>query len=278
MVTDSTAYLPAEVQAECGVTVIPLWVSVAGRSGAEGTEVTPAAVVRALSLRRGPVHTSRPTPEAFGEAFRRLLDGGAGGVVSVHLSSRLSGTWESARLAAAECGGDAVVRVVDSRSTGMGLGFAVIAAARAARAGGSLAEVSAAAARTAALTTSLFYVDTLEHLRRGGRIGAAQALVGTALAVKPILLIRDGEIVLAEKVRTTSRGIARLEALALAAAGTAPVDIAVQHLAALERATALAQRLVAAAPGVRHCYATEVGAAVGAHTGPGLLGVAVAPC
>ena len=273
VVTDSTAYLPDGLADELSVRVVPLQVVLGGRSGAEGSEVTPAEVALALAA-WVPVSTSRPTPAEFAAVYREALAGGASGVVSLHLSRELSGTWDSARLAAAEVGADSV-QVVDSRSAAMGLGFAVLAAAHAAAAGGSPEEVYAAAVGTAERTTTLFYVDTLEHLRRGGRIGAAQALLGTALSVKPILHVRDGRIVPLEKVRTVSKGIARLEALAVAAASDGPADVAVHHLAAVERAALLAERLRIRLPQVRQFYASEVGAVVGAHVGPGVLGVVV---
>jgi DegV family protein with EDD domain len=273
VVTDSTAYLPDGLADELSVRVVPLQVVLGGRSGAEGSEVTPDQVASALSA-WVPVSTSRPTPAEFAAVYRDALAGGASGVVSLHLSRELSGTWDSARLAAAEVGAD-TVRVVDSRSAAMGLGFAVLAAAEAAAAGAGPEEVYAAAVGTAERTTTLFYVDTLEHLRRGGRIGAAQALLGTALSVKPILHVREGRIVPLEKVRTVSKGVARLEALAVAAAGDGPADVAVHHLAAAERASLLAERLRARLPRVRKFYASEVGAVVGAHVGPGVLGVVV---
>jgi DegV family protein with EDD domain len=273
VVTDSTAYLPAGVADELSVRVVPLQVVLGGRSGAEGSEVTPAQVASALAA-WVPVSTSRPTPAEFAAVYRDALAGGASAVVSLHLSRELSGTWDSARLAAGEVGADSV-RVVDSRSAAMGLGFAVLAAAETAAAGGTAEEVYTAAVGTAERTTTLFYVDTLEHLRRGGRIGAAQALLGTALSVKPILHVREGRIVPLEKVRTVSKGVARLEALAVAAAGHGPADVAVHHLAAAERAALLADRLRARLPQVRRFYASEVGAVVGAHVGPGVLGVVV---
>ena len=273
VVTDSTAYLPVGLADELSVRVVPLQVVLGGRSGAEGSEVTPAQVAAALAA-WVPVSTSRPTPAEFAAVYRKALENGASGVVSLHLSRELSGTWDSARLAASEIGAD-TIRVVDSRSAAMGLGFAVLAAAEAAAAGGSPEEVYAAAVGTAERTTTLFYVDTLEHLRRGGRIGAAQALLGTALSVKPILHVREGRIVPLEKVRTVSKGIARLEALAVAAAGDGPADVAVHHLAAAERAALLAERLRTRLPQVGQFYASEVGAVVGAHVGPGVLGVVV---
>lgn len=274
LVTDSTAYLPAGLSDELGVTVVPLHVVVNGREGTEGVDVSPADVAAALAERKGTVSTSRPAPEAFAATYRRLLNEGATGIVSVHLSSELSGTWDAARLAATECD-PAVVRVVDSRTTAMGLGFAVMAAAEAARSGAAVDDVERLAEATVDRTTTLFYVDTLEYLRRGGRIGAAQKWLGTALAVKPILHVVAGRIVPLEKVRTAGKGLARLEELAVGAAGEADVDVAVQHLAAEERAGALADNLRARLPGLHRLYESEVGAVVGAHAGPGLIGVVV---
>src|SRR2546430_1433490 len=270
VVTDSTAGLPDELIAERGVTVVPLTVSIDGASGREGVDVTPGDVAKALVARRSSVTTSRPSPGEFTTAYDRLLDEGAAGIVSVHLSAKLSGTYESARLAAAAYPDR--VAVVDSQSTGMGLGFAVLAA-------GGLPDLDSAvaAARAAvARTTTLFYVDTLEYLRRGGRIGAASALLGTALSVKPILRMVEGEIVVRDKVRTASRALARLVDLAVEAAGDAEVEVGVHHLAAPARADELVVRLrERLGDRLLACYETEIGAAVGAHVGPGLASVAV---
>ena len=270
VVTDSTAYLPDGVAGRFGITVVPLHVSLGTVSGAETTEVSPAQVAAALHERRVHVTTSRPTPAQLAAAYRAT---GRTEVVSVHLSSALSGTTDSARLAAAEVAPEIAVRVVDSGSLAMGLGFDVIAAAEAAQAGGSLDEVERAAAT--ADTTTLFYVDTLEHLRRGGRVTAASALFGAALGVKPLLVVRDGEIALLEKVRTFSKALSRLEELAVEAAGDGRVEIAIHHLEAPERAAQLERELREALPDAEALYVSEVGAVVGAHAGPGLLGVVV---
>jgi DegV family protein with EDD domain len=275
VVTDSTTYLPDTLAAEAGLTVVPLTVVIAGMPGLEGIDITPADVAKALeTTRRTHVTTSRPAPSAFAETYQELLDSGAPGVVSVHLSAQLSGPFEAARLAAEGFSGR--VEVVDSSSTGMGLGFPALAAAAAAADGKPLSEVRDAALAAASRTTALFYVDTLEFLRRGGRIGAASALLGTALSVKPILRLTDGGIVVSDKVRTASRALARLVDLAVEAAGDSEVDIAVHHLVATERAEAL-QRSITSRLGdrVRRVYATEVGAAVAAHAGPGLVCVVV---
>ena len=270
VVTDSTAYLPAGVAERFGVTVVPLHVVLGSWSGQEAVEVSPADVAAALQERRVQVTTSRPTPGQLAAAYRAT---GASQVVSVHLSSALSGTADSARLAAQHLAPDITVRVVDSGSIAMGLGFGVLAAAEAANAGGSLDDVVAAAERVE--TTTLVYVDTLEHLRRSGRVRATSALVGAALAVKPLLVVRDGELVLLEKVRTFSKALARLEELAVEAAGDHEVQLAVHHLAAPERAALLEAELRDAIPRATQVYVSEVGAVVGAHAGPGLLGVVV---
>jgi DegV family protein with EDD domain len=276
VVTDSTAYLPAELTARHRIAVVPLRVFVGSRQGRDVEDVGPAEVAEALADPALPVGTSRPAPAEFAQRYRELLDGGADSVVSVHLSRRLSGTWEAARSAAAEVGGqcgDGRVRVVDSRSTGMGLGFAVLAAARAAEAGCPPAGVEHAAAEVAARTRVLFCVDSLEHLHRGGRIGAAAAWLGGALAVKPLLHVSDGLIQPLEKVRTAARAASRMVELAGRAAGTGPAELAVHHLGAAELAARLARRLPAARP----CVVSEVGAAIGVHAGPGLLGVVIVP-
>ncbi|QGN47302.1 DegV family protein [Micromonospora sp. WMMD558] len=274
VVTDSTAYLPPELLAAHRPTVVPLTVVLNGVEGLEGVETFPADATRALSGRRVSVSTSRPAPEQFAATYRRLLDDGAEGIVSVHLSAELSGTVEAARLAAADIGER--VAVVDSRSCGMGTGFPAVAAATAAASGADLPGVRDAAHDAVARTTVFFYVDTLEFLRRGGRINAASALLGTALSVKPIMHMPDGAIVLKDRVRTASRGVARLVDLAVEAAGDADVDLALHHLAAPQRAEALREALAARLGDRLHdTYVSEAGAVVAAHAGPGLACVVV---
>ena len=278
VVTDSSAYLPDGFAARHAVHVVPLHVLIDDRSGLDGVDIGPAEVAAALAGRQR-VTTSRPNPDEFVRTYRRLLDDGADGIVSVHLSRELSGTWESARLAAQEVGVDRV-RVVDSRTAVMGLGFSVLRAATAAIGGGSGAAVENIAVAAAARTTTFFVLETLEYLRRGGRIGSAAAFLGTALAVKPVLHVKDGHIVPLEKVRTTNRAVARLVDLAeqaTGATGADSVELAVHHLAAHERAVELATRLDERISSASGCVVSELGAAIGAHTGPGMLGVVVCP-
>ncbi|MFF4185637.1 DegV family protein [Streptomyces sp. NPDC001691] len=274
IVTDSTAYLPPQTMERHSITAVPLTVVLGDQALEEGTDISARSLALALQKRR-PVTTSRPSPEVFAAAYRKVAEAGAAGIVSLHLSAELSGTYDAAVLAAKDA--PVPVRVVDTGMVAMALGFCAVAAAQVADAGGTLDEAVAAAEKRAGETSAFFYVDTLDYLRRGGRIGAAQALLGSALAVKPLLQLDGGRIDMLEKVRTASRAIARLEEIVADRAGSSPVDIAVHHLAAPERAAALADRLRARVPGLVDLYTSEVGAVIGAHTGPGLLGAIVSP-
>ncbi|MCI0688040.1 MAG: DegV family protein [Sporichthyaceae bacterium] len=276
VVTDSTAYLPSGLVAAYHLGLVPLHVVIDGKAYDETSQADAAMVADALRRHRA-VTTSRPGPQAFLEAYRAAADQGYQAVVSVHLSAQMSGTYESACAAALEA--PVPVQVLDSRLLGLGLGFAVLSAATAARDGATIEQVAWAALDRAAATSVYFYVDTLEYLRRGGRIGAARAWLGSALAVKPLLRVEDGQIALWEKVRTSTRAVARLEDEAVAAAVEAAdgVDIGVHHLAAAERAAALGERLRSRVQGLKDLYVQEVGAVIGAHVGPGMLAVVVAP-
>jgi len=273
LVTDSTSVDPAFAE-RLGLVVVPLQVVIGAKSYDEGSGTTPEDVAEALRA-KVPVSTSRPAPQAFVHAYEQAAAAGADAVVSVHLSSEVSGTFESAQLAAREV--DIDVHVVDSRQLGMATGFALQAAADAIGAGAGAADAAEVAHKRALSTTSLFYVDTLEYLRRGGRVGAAAALVGSALAVKPLLEIVDGRIVQKEKVRTSAKALVRLEELAVEAAGERKVDAAVAHLGDPHRADALAARLTARIPGLNQLVVSQVGAVIGAHVGPGMLAVVVSP-
>jgi DegV family protein with EDD domain len=280
LVTDSTAMLPSETTRGRGIAVVPLQVVVGATSYDEGidAEATPDTIAAALR-EWTPVSTSRPTPAHFLEAYEAARTEGAEEVLSIHLSGDMSGTYESAQLAAKES--PIPVRVLDTRQLGMATGLAVLAAADVLDAGGTAEEAAGAALARADGTTSFFYVDTLEYLRRGGRIGAAAALLGSALAVKPLLEIVDGRIATREKVRTTARALNRLEELAVAAAGDGPVDVAVAHLANPDRAQSLAENLrrrLATNLADRELSVGEVGAVIGAHVGPGMVAVVVSPC
>jgi len=274
VVTDSTACLPPDLLASSGVRVVPLRVT----AGAVVSDDGPAALSGALEaelLRGARLSTASPAPAAFAAAYAAAAAAGAEGAVSVHLSAGLSGTVNSATLAAAQA--PVPVRVIDSRSLGMGLGFAALAAAEAAGAGGTLDDVAAAAAGRAARLRSFFVLDTLDQLSVGGRLDPGFPGAGSGLTVRPLLHLAEGKVAVLEKFRTTSAAVRRLEEAAAEAAAGQPVDRADQYLGDRERAAALAGRLKRLIPHARHRYLAEAGPVILAHTGPGMLGVVVAP-
>lgn len=273
VVTDSTASLPAGLVEAAGIVVVPLDVVVDGVPHREGLDITTAQIVAAL--RSGAtVRTAHPGPEAFARAYARVAARGATEIVSVHLSGELSGTVTSAEIAAQSAA--VPVHVVDSRTVGMGLGFAALRAVGSGSTDG--AAVARAAVRGAASTTVRFAVDTLEYLRAGGRLGPLAATLGTVLGLRPVLAVRDGRLDVAEKVRTSARARDRVVELAVAdLVRRGRVEMAVHHLGDPQSAEAVADRLRAtcgAQLGAVHI--AEISAVVGAHAGPGLLAVVVA--
>jgi DegV family protein with EDD domain len=274
VVTDSTACLTPDLAARYGIRIVPLRV-VAGRVAVDDG---PAALSGPIEeeLRHGArLSTASPAPERFAAAYAAAAAAGAVAVVSVHVSAGLSGTVNSAVLAAADA--EVPVRVVDSRSLGMGLGIAALAAAEAAAAGQALEDVADAASRRAARLRSFFVLDTLDRLHAGGRLPPASGRAGSALTARPLLHVADGTLAVLERVRTPSAAARRLEEMTVEFAAARPVDLAVQHLGHPERGAALAERLERLVPGARRRYLAEAGAVILAHTGPGMLGVVVAP-
>ena len=278
VVTDSTASLPDEVARARGIVVVPLQVVIGATVYDEGPDgATSAMVAQALKDFR-PVSTSRPSPARLAEVYARAASGGADEILSIHLSAEMSGTHESAQLAARES--PVPVTVVDSRQVGVATGYAALSAQDALDAGGSTADAAAAARARAETCSALFYVDTLEYLRRGGRIGATAALVGGALSVKPLLRIDDGRVVNLDRVRTSARALSRMEDLIVEKAGDRPVELCVSHLANPERADELAGRLAARLASNlegREVWCGELGAVLGAHVGPGMVAACLAP-
>jgi DegV family protein with EDD domain len=273
IVTDSTCYLPQEMVEKYAITVVPVSVVVDGKVYEEGLEISPAEVAQALRDSRM-VSTSKPTPARFLSTYKSLADAGSTSIVSIHLSSKLSSTYDSALFAAKDA--RLPVEVVDSNSVSMGLGYAAIDAALAAATGASFETIGEAARASAARNSVLFYVDTLEYLRKGGRIGAAQRVIGSALAVKPILHVADGRVEPLEKVRTRSKAIARLVDLAVTRATPGPARIAVQHLGAEDLAVRM-QGEISRQMNSDEVVLGEIGAVVGAHVGPGMLSAIVSP-
>lgn len=273
IVTDSTAELPAEVAAAHGIVVVPMQVVIGATVYDEGV-CTPRMVTEALKAST-PVSTSRPNPATLLEVYDKAAADGATSVLSIHLSAEVSGTYDSAVVAARDA--SIPVTTIDTRQVGPATGLAALAAAEVIEAGGSVDEAAEAARERAASAVSLFYVDTLEYLRRGGRVSTAAAFFGGALAVKPLLQIQDGQIEAFEKVRTAGRALARLEEHAVTAAADGPAHVIVAHLGSPERARVLADKLAQRIDVVGEVGCTELGAVLGAHVGPGMVAACVAP-
>jgi DegV family protein with EDD domain len=209
IVTDSTADLPPDVVENLNITVLPLTIHLGQKTLRDGIDVTPADFVTRLSRTPTPPTTSPPTLRQFEETFTELTKAG-NEVVAIHLSSKLSQTFRLATRAAMPLLGRSKIAVIDSQLITVGLGMLVTAAARAAAQGGSLDEVVRLVRGMIPRIYIGFFVETLDYLERGGRIGKAQALLGTMLNIKPLLILEDGEIVALEKVRTRAKAIEKL--------------------------------------------------------------------
>lgn len=270
VVTDSTSDLPPELAAERGVTVLPLTVLWAGEQLRDGVDITPDRFFRRLQRESTLPTTSQPSPGAFLETYERLRDEGATGIVSVHISRRLSGTVESAEQAAREVRG-VEVAVVDSQQVSMGFGLAALVAAEAAAGGAPLAEVRARTVAALGRTRLVAMIDTLEYLRRGGRIGRGMEMMGNLLRVKPLVTMEEGELLQVGRVRTRPRA---LEALVQHAADLRPLErAAVVHATTPQDAVYLAERLHGLDPALP-IVPGRIGPVVGTHAGPGIIGFA----
>lgn len=275
IVTDSTACLPSYVIERDRVSVVPVQVTIEDTTRDESADLNSLAVLSALNTGKS-VTTNHPAPITFQNLFSTLQMQGYSQVVAIHLSSDLSATYSACVTAARES--VIPVRVVDSRSIGLGLGFSVITAARAAKEGKDINEIAQVAIEKGRAARIWLAVETVDHLRKGGRIGTAQALVGTALGIKPILKIESGKVIPFEKVRTSLRVNSRLVELAVNAAKEfgGKVEIGIQHSGNRDRADSLAKEIGRALPGISVVVA-DLGAVLSAHAGPGAVAVTVSP-
>jgi len=271
MVTDSTADLTPEMVEELGVTIVPLQVIFGNEAYREGVDITTEEFYERLVKSRQLPTTSAPSVGDFQEVYERLLKE-VDSIVSIHIGAKLSGTVQAAQTARQSLAKPERVEIVDSQATSLAMGFAIMEAAEAARAGAKLAEVKAAAESAVQRIHVLFMLDTLEYLRRGGRIGRARAYLGALLSVKPILALREGEIYPEERVRTRARGLERIiqsgirhQNVKLAAVG---------HSTTPDEAESIRERLAMAFPNVK-VHLIRFGPVIGTHGGPGLVGVGV---
>lgn len=269
VVTDSTSDIPKEIAAELGITVVPLTISFGAESFRDGVDLAADEFYARLMTVKDLPTTSQPPPALFKYNYEHLISRGE--VVSVHLSQKLSGTIESARAAARDLAPDKI-SVVDSGSVSMGLGLCAIAAARAAKDGASREECVAIAESVASRLRVAVAFETLEYLRRGGRIGRAKAFLGSLLRLKPILTVKDGETFPVTRVRSRQKALDELFALV---DGPGEIEqICVFHTTTPADADALAGRIRARRPGVPLVLG-RFGPVLGVHGGPGMLGIAV---
>lgn len=269
VVTDSSARLPADLLDKWGIRVVPLHILLDGTDLRDGVDDIPGDIHKLAAT------TAAATPAELADAYQQALaDSGADGVVAVHISSALSGTCRAAERTAADL--DPNVRVIDSKSAAMGTGFVALAAARAAATGGDLNTVADAAREAVARGHAFIVVHRLDNLRRSGRIGGAKAWLGTALALKPLLRIDDGKLVLAQRVRTISHATEAMIDRVCQVVGDGTAALAVHHVnnpdGAPEVATALGKRLPACEPAI----VTELGPVLALHVGAGAVAVSVA--
>jgi DegV family protein with EDD domain len=273
IVTDSTADIPTEQAAAAGITVVPLTVFFGDEAYLDGIELDNPLFYQKLQANKVLPTTSQPSPAKFHDAYTRLIEEGADGILSIHLSSHLSGTYQSARTASESLPDDLKkipIEVVDSLTISAGMSRAVFLAAREAREGLSLEEIKAHVLDELERTTILAVLDTLEYVRRGGRIGGASAMLGNMLSVKPIISLKEGAVVPVERPRTRSKAFARISQLISDMGPIEAVSIA-------ESNEEIGQQLTEA---LKETYTGEVpryklGAALGTHTGPGTVAVAV---
>ncbi len=272
VVTDSGCDLPPALCDELGIEVVPLTVRFGEESLVDRKDLTAAEFWAKCKAAPALPETAAPSPGAFEEAYRKALAGGADGVVVVTLSRKMSATIQAAELAVEQVAGDVPVRVVDSANASLGEGMVALLAARAAAAGQDLDEVEQVARSAAGRTTLLAAIETLDNLRRGGRIGGAQALVGGLLSIKPLITVdpaTGGEVAEAGKHRTRAKA---LNALIDKVRAIGPVEaLGVMHAEAPD-VDALLTRLDDMVPR-EDIVVADVGAVIGTHIGPGCIGV-----
>jgi DegV family protein with EDD domain len=274
IVTDSTAYLPAKELSEHNITVTPQVLIWGDETFQDGIDILPDQFYTRLETAKVMPTTSQVAIVTMKETFEKLIEAGYD-VLGLFISSHLSGTIQSA-IQGREMLPKAAskIEIVDSRSTAMAMGFQALAVARAAKAGATLAECKQLAETAKKHTGVYFVVDTLEFLRRGGRIGGAQALLGTALNIKPVLTLVDGKIESVDKVRTKSKAIERLVDLVAAdTGGRTPVRLATLHANAESEARTALEYAANKLNPVEQVL-TSVSPVIGSHTGPGTVGLA----
>ncbi|MBM3932815.1 MAG: DegV family protein [SAR202 cluster bacterium] len=270
VVTDSASDLPLELAKSLGITVVPVKVIFGEKTFKDGVEIAPDDFYKRLI--DGPVMptTSAPSIGDFVEAYERVAKD-ADAIVSVHVSSKVSGTYNAANQAKSEAKVSCPIEVIDTFQASLGLAMVAIAAAWAANRGAPVSEVVSVANSAMGRAQCIALFDTLEFLQKGGRIGKAQALLGTILKIKPMIIVRDGEVQPLGKARTFAKGVAALEE---AARGYAPIEeLCVAYCTDPQIAHEIAGRLKDLLPVRKEPFVARFGPGVGTHVGPGAVGI-----
>ena len=275
MVVDSTAALDDDYVARHQLSVVPLYVKMDDDTYKDGVDITAQEFYAKLPTCRTLPSTSQPSAGDFEQVYRRLAEKGADGIISVHLSSSLSGTVNSALLAK-ELIPDLPIEVVDTRSVSAGHQLVIEGGINALAAGASMEQAVASMKALVEAHRIVFTVETLEYLYKGGRIGGAAALVGSLLQFKPLLAIQEGRVEALERVRTRKRALARMVDVMGEWMGGQEVEALVMEAECPEVGTAVAEHLPRAlnVARTRVCHLTPV---IGTHGGPGTVGVACVP-
>lgn len=271
IVTDSSCDLPAQLVQELGITVVPLYVRFGKETYRERVDISEDEFYQ--RLQHDPIHpnTIQPSPQDFADVYQKL-SAKADGIVSIHISAKLSGTCNAALQGKEMIEKKCPIEVVDSQLTTMGLGLIAMAAAKMAKAGEDLPSVVEEVKRIIPTIHVFGLFDTLKYLALGGRIGKAKALLGSILNVKPIITLKDGEVLPAGQVRTRSKGIERLIDFAKSTANIQ--DLAVLHNTTPDEAQTLAER-IGSIFAKEQIIIAKLGTTLGVHGGPGLLFVAL---
>lgn len=276
VVTDSTCDLGPEALAARGVAMVPLKVHFGDETFLDWIDLTPADFYPRLRSAAQLPTTSQPTPGEFAEVYQRLADEGAEGIVSIHLSAKLSGTYESAVMAASNA--PVPVRVVDSTFVAGAISLIIDAACAARDAGGSLDDVEKAAVDTAAKTELFFVLDTLDYLVKGGRAGRTQGMAASLLNIKPVLQVTGGVIEPFKKSKGTNKAIREMaEHVAERSRKLGPLKIVVINAVAENLADELANAIRSAGTDIAEMAYGQIGAVIGAHVGPRAVGVGYVP-
>jgi len=271
VVTDSAACVPSDLVLHYHIRVVPFELTLDGRTYRDGLDLTPTQFYRLLPQATSWPTTSLPPLGSFAALYANLTQEAAG-VVSIHVAQELSGALQVARLAAEHVSPEAV-RVTDSRTGAIAEGFVVLAAARAAAAGGTIEEVAAAAEAATSRVGLFITLETLEYLHRGGRIGEAAALLGSRLHFHPILRLQEGRVKVVGVAHTRKQALERILDLVGQRVGSKPMCISVFHADASQAIVWLAERAHALFD-CQEFYVTEFTPVMGAHAGPGAIGVA----